>query len=227
MTTYIFGCVEEENSLDNTSQDGNGDGNEGMVIKAMDVEITNIEYEWSGQTTNPLDTPEMTINCEAINYGGPGRCTVEIKANCPNSSITMKQIISLNSNEQKGLQFWGKIDEEPLNITSHVERTLSNAVTSPKSEEMDVVIANIFPKIHGWLDVNQTELKVEIFASVINYEQPGYITLVVKINGEGFNKTLEERIHVGWYELQNVKYDMILPGVPVNTTITTKRPQPD
>jgi hypothetical protein len=92
---------------------------------------------------------------------------------------------------------------------------------------MDVVIANIFPKIHGWLDTNQTKLKVEIHASVINYEQPGYITLVVKVDGEDYNKTLEERIHVGWYELQNVKYDMILPGLPINTTITTKRPQPD
>jgi hypothetical protein len=139
----------------------------------------------------------------------------------------MKRLITLGANEQKGLQFWGKIGEEPVNITSYVENELSDAITKPKSEEMKIETMNIYPEIRRWLDENKTELDVTIYASVINYEVPGHITLVVNIEGIGFTKTVEERIHIKWYEFQDLKFDLVLPGAPVNITISTKRPQPE
>jgi hypothetical protein len=228
MTTLIFGCVEEEEGNNSTGGNNNPvDNNGGMVVKAMDVDITNIEHNWRENTQNPLDPPDLSVSCEAINYGGPGRCTVAIVANDGNSSITVKRIIGLKANEQKELTFWGKISKEPVNITGYVERELSDAITKPKSDEMDVVIENIFPQVHKWLDKNHTELQVTIHASAINYEKPGHITLVTEVEGIGFTKTVEERIHIDWYELIDLKFDMTLPGVPVNMTINTKRPDPD
>jgi len=233
MTTYIFGCMEEEaddgtggNGGDGNGGDDGGDVNVG-VLEAMDVEITNIEYDWDGERKNPLDLPELVIRCEAINYGGPGWCMVVLVVNGTNSSIRMKRLIGLGSNEQKGLEFWGKIEEEPTNITSYVERELLEAITAPKSPEMDVETMNIFPEIVGWLDDEQTELEVIIYASVINYQTQGYITLVVEVEGVGFTKTVEERMYLDWYQFDDLQFDMVLPGPPVNTTITTKRPQPE
>ena len=229
LTTLIFGCVDEEV---NGTNGGNGNNNPdngggGEVFPAMDVEITNIEYKWGEDPRNPLDYPHLTASCEAINYGGAGRCTVALVASVGNTSITMKQIIGLKANEQKKLNFWGKIEEEPQNISGYVERELSDAIKKPKSDEMDVHVTNIFPELHKWLDADHTELEASIHASAINYEKPGHITIVAEVEGQNFSKTLEERIHIGWYELKNIKFDVTLPGIPVNLTITTKRPDPD
>jgi hypothetical protein len=228
MTTYIFGCMEEDNQ-NTTNGNGNNDngGSGDFVFKAMDVEITNIEYQYSIDPMDPPRPGDLIVTCDAINYGGTGQCVVVICVNGTNSSIKMEQIVPLDENQQVELYFEGKSFEEPINITGYTKRETSGAITGPKSPEMDIETVNLFYDIHGWVDENQTELSVSITLTAINYESPGYVTIVVEAIGENFAKKMEERIYIGWFQYYDLNFDMNLPGIPVNITAQSKRPQPD
>ena len=191
----------------------------------MDIEITNIEYEWRDYPDDPLAQPEIIVTCGAINYGGSGHATIVVVANASNASTSIEKVACLAQNEQLHLEFYRKIPYEPLNITGYSKRELLDII-SPSSEDLDVEIVNLFYEALGWIDDEKTELEVTVYATAINYEHPGYITVVIELAGEGFSKKIEERIFINWYEQFDLVFQIRLPAQPTNITAYTKRPQP-
>jgi len=225
-----FGCMEATDNTTTNNQNpaqGGGDNDEGAVSSPMDVEITNIDYEWTEYPDDPLAQPDLHVTCDAINYGGAGRATIVIAANTTNASVTMEQVVGLGENEQVSLDFYGKMSEEPTNITGYAKRELLDLIPNPKTSDMDVEIVNLYYDSLSWVDENHTELDASVHATAINYGQPGYVTVVVNISGPGFTKQVEERIHIDWYEQQDLEFDTKLPAAPTNLTARIKRPQVD
>lgn len=225
-----FGCMEETSNTTTEGQNlpqGGGDTNGGAVSSPMDVEITNIDYEFTEHPDDPFAQPDLHVTCDAINYGGAGRATVVIVANATNVSTTMEQVVSLGENEQVNLDFYGKMPEEPTNITGYAKRELLDLIPNPKTSDMDVEISNLYYDSLSWADENHTEIDASAHATAINYGQPGYVTVVVNMSGPGFTKQVEERVHIDWYEQQDMHFDTKLPAPPTNLTARIKRPQVD
>ncbi len=237
MAASIMGCMEEGAEEADGNPDGDQNpqdagGDEGKVYKALDVEVTNIEWTWSGPPGDSLTDPDLTVRCDAINYGGAGRITVVITASAgdasesENISVTVEKLVTIDGNVQLPLEFHGKLAVRPVNISWYTKRALSEAVVTPRTEEMDVEVCNVYYDSLTWLDENQTQLEAAVHVTVINYDAPGYVTVVAEMTSQDMVKKLEERVRVGFYEQVELRLISVLPYPPSNITVYIKRPQP-
>lgn len=228
MVSLILGCMEEEaaNTTTKKASDQNN-GTDNMAASPMNVEITNVEYQWKDYPGNPFRLPDLSVTCDAINYGGSGRTTVVVVANGSEGSVVMQKVIQIAKNGQVEVKLSGKMPAKPLSIAGHTERNLLSIVTQPAAKDMDVEIVNLNYDVTKWVNTTKLELDVVVRFSAINYGLPGYFTLVVQVDGEGFSKPNEERKHIGWYQQLDFSYSFKLPGPPENVTAHAERFQKD
>ena len=228
MVAFILGCMEEETESTTGATTSSNNSNSGETSSSpMDVEITNVEYQWKDYPGNPFRLPDLSVTCDAINYGGSGRTTVVVVANGSEGPVEMRKVIQIAKNGQVEVKLSGKIPTKPVSIAGDTERDLLSIVKQPSAKDMDVQIVNLFYDVTKWVNTSKLELDVVVRLSAINYGLPGYLTLVVQVDGQGFSKTTEERKHIGWYQQLDLSYSFKLPGVPVNLTAYAKRLEKD
>ncbi len=222
----MLGCMEEDTSQTEQNPQQNSDAGgepaeEGTSIPPMDIEIANLEWEWVNSTEGP-ERSELSVSCDAINYGGPGYATIRVVANASETSLVLEQRIYIDQNEQLHLDFSGKIDSEPTNISVYARRERLD-ILEPRVEDLDVEVTNLYYDVLGVDDTYD----IVIYCSAINYGQPGYITVVMDVSCPEVNKTLEERVHLDTDEQLDMEFRVQLPSLPQNLSTSLKRPQVD
>ncbi len=234
LMSLILGCMEEtgtqeedQSYYEETGGGGAGGGDTtGAASPPVDVEVTNIRYEWHEYPDQPLSEPVLTATCDAINYGGPGYVTVVLVVNGTNQSACMEQRIQLAQNEQRSLTFYRKFSCRPTSVTAHTKRgVLVNE--QPTSGEPEVEIANLWYETLSWLDVERTQLEIAIHASAINYGRSGYVTVSIEIECQGSTSKVEQRVHLAWNEQVDLRLVTVVPSPSLNLTAYVRRPQAD
>lgn len=230
LIALILGCMEAETQEgDQSGGDVTGGdvNNSNAVSSPVDVEVTNIRYDWHDYPDQTLAEPDLKVTCDAINYGGSGYVTVVMVANATNESACMEQRIKLEKNEQRTLVFYRKFAYKPTSINASTKREVSSIITPPTSGDPEVEIANLWDEALWWIDPEQTQLQIAVHASPINYGPPGYVTVSVEIVCQGVTSKVEQRVHLGWNEQVDLRLESVVPSRSFNFTAYVRRPQPD